>query len=169
MSGKEGIGRLFFLVVAFGFIGVFFFAGSVPAAPLGGKADLVITSFGLKEWGKCEENQSVFKFQVVVKNAGNAPSPSLVNGVRVYDGHPGIVWGNGEAIGPLSPGATQTVMVPIPYFLINRAHMITGSPHPFKAVVDPDNAVNKGKAGTNSSEAVNVDLSGICKQAGKRP
>ncbi len=60
------------------------------------KPDLVIRSFGLKEWGKCEPNHVIFTFQVTVANIGTAASPAIPGKalVQAMDQH-GNGWGNG--------------------------------------------------------------------------
>lgn len=140
------------------------------------KPDLVVQSFGLLSWGSCLPGQTVFTFQVTVANVGTAASAKAELMVRDHDDHnvpsevPGLVfaWAVFAPVGPLAPGASQTVTVEIPYFEGRPGesgppkHMTIGAPHPFKAVVhlgkgDESNEEN------NESAVINVGAPRGCR------
>jgi len=102
------------------------------------KPDLVIRTFGLKQWGKCAPNNPVFTFEVTVGNIGKAPSPAIPNKalVQAMDQH-GNGWGNGVVLGAIAPGGKQTVQIPVYYLQADPAHMTAKAPHPFQAIADP--------------------------------
>jgi hypothetical protein len=111
--------------------------------PIGGP-DLVITTFGLSSWGVCKPGQTVFTFQVTVKNQGN----QALNGqnalvlVRDLKTSPAQDWGAGDSEALyLSPGVTHVYTVPIKYYSANPGFMTSGAPHPFQAVVNPNHTV----------------------------
>jgi len=133
------------------------------------KPDLVIRSFGLKEWGKCEPKQVIFTFQVTVANIGTAPSPAIGDKalVQAMDQH-GNGWGNGVMLGAISPGGSQTVMIPVYYLMDDPAHVTGAAPHPFKAIADPLKLVDELNEGNNeSSNVINVDPRDLCRQKQK--
>lgn len=122
------------------------------------KPDLVIRSFGLKEWGKCEPNHVIFAFQVTVANIGTAASPAIPGKalVQAMDQH-GNGWGNGVPLNAIPPGGHQTVMIPV-YYLKNDPGHITGvAPHPFRAIADPLKLVDELREDNKLSGVINVD------------
>src|SRR6266853_401443 len=119
-----------------------------PAQP-----DLVITSFGLKSWGTCAPNQTVFTFEVVVKNAGGATWSSGEPAVVVKDMHPGVLdaWGTGLGIDPpLKPGESRMLSVPVSYYSANPSHMTSAAPHPFRASVNDNHVVLESNFSNNA-------------------
>jgi hypothetical protein len=96
--------------------------------------DLVITQFGLKSWGKCAPGQTVFTFQMTVKNQGSASWTGSSNVFARDLKNPG--WFTSVALLPLAPGQSRVVDVPILYFSQNPGFMASGSPHPFQATVN---------------------------------
>lgn len=134
-----------------------------------GKADLVITSFGLKSWGKCAPNQTVFTFDVVVKNQGGASWVGIEPAVVVKDMHPGVLdaWGTGVGIDPpLKPGESRALSIPVSFYSANPSHMTSAAPHPFRAtvndnhIVDESNFTNDAGPGTttwNGMKVIQVD------------
>jgi len=130
------------------------------------KPDLVIRSFGLKEWGKCEPNHVIFTFQVTVANIGTAASPTIVDRalVQAMDQH-GNGWGNGVMLNAIPPGGSQTVLIPVYYLKGDPGHITGAAPHPFKAIADPLKLVDELREDNNLSGVINVDPRGICRQA----
>lgn len=133
------------------------------------KPDLVIRSFGLRQWGKCEPKQVIFSFQVTVANIGTAPSPAIPDKalVQAMDQH-GNGWGNGVPLNAIPPGGSQTVMIPVYYLMGDPAHITGAVPHPFKAIADPLNLVDEINEGNNQSpNVINVDPRDLCRQSQK--
>lgn len=133
------------------------------------KPDLVIRSFGLKEWGKCEPKHVLFTFQVTVANIGTAPSPAIPDKalVQAMDQH-GNGWGNGVPLGAIPPGGSQTVMIPVYYLMDDPGHITGAAPHPFKAIADPLKLVDELREDNNESpNVINVDPRGLCRQTQK--
>ncbi|HES59463.1 MAG TPA: hypothetical protein ENO18_03440 [Caldithrix sp.] len=133
------------------------------------KPDLVIRSFGLKEWGKCEPNNVIFTFRVTVANIGTATSPAIPGKalVQAMDQH-GNGWGNGVPLPSIPPGRSHTVNIPVYYLKSDPGHITGAAPHPFKAIADPLNLIDELKEDNNdSSGAVNVDPKSLCIQAEK--
>ncbi len=131
--------------------------------------DLVVRSFGLKEWGKCEPRQVIFTFQVTVANIGNAPSPVIPDKalVQAMDQH-GNGWGNGVPLGAIPAGGSQTVLIPVYYLMDDPKHLVEAAPHPFKAIVDPLKLVKELKEDNNESpNVINVDPKDLCRQTMK--
>lgn len=134
------------------------------------KPDLVIRSFGLKEWGKCEPNNVIFTFQVTVGNIGTAASPAIPGKalVQAMDQH-GNGWGNGAMLPAIPPGGNHTVNIPVYYLNSDPDHITGAAPHPFKAIADPLNLIDELREDNNdSSGAINVDPKSLCMQA-ERP
>lgn len=136
---------------------------SVPDLPIAvqvparvGLPDLVIESFRIKEWGRCQPASKVVTFEVTVGNRGTvAFTGSAENIVHVIDTHGG--WG--AVMVPLRaipPGGRETVNVPFYYLTSNPGHMTAGAPHPFKASVDPWRRVEEVNEGNNESPVLNV-------------
>ncbi|HEY3350982.1 MAG TPA: CARDB domain-containing protein [Thermoanaerobaculia bacterium] len=136
--------------------------GAPGTQPGGGekKPDLVVTEFGMKEWGACKPQSAVYTFQVTVKNQGTAPSPSsasLGNKALVQamsSDYPG--WGNGVFLNALAPGASQTVLIPVYYLQADPGFMVTHAPHPFNAIADPLGLVNESNEGNNTKGPINM-------------
>ncbi len=141
---------------------------SVPAASRG-KPDLVIRSFGLKQWGECKANHRVMTFEVTVANIGTAPSPAATRSalLSVKDEH-GVNWGNGAMLGAIAPGATQTAEVPVNYLISDPSHMTADAPHPFKAVVDLPRIVDESNEGNNESRVIMANPRQPCQGQGRR-
>ncbi len=133
----------------------------IKIVPDEGKPDLVIRTFGLKEWGKCEPRHAVFTFEVTVANVGTVPSPAVTDFalVQARDTHTGINWENGVIIpDPIPPGGSKTVLIPLYYLIDNPTHMTAELPHPFKAFADPGNRVSEANEANNESpNVINVD------------
>jgi subtilase family serine protease len=127
-------------------------AGSA-GQPQGRKPDLVVRAFGLRSWGTCKLGSIVFTFQVTVSNVGTAASPAVRVQARDHDG---ARWSNSVLVGPLAPGRSQTVSIPIVYLRVDPAHMTAAAPHPFKAVVDPSRLVDESNEENNESAVINV-------------
>ncbi len=126
------------------------------------KPDLAIRSFQIKELGKCEDGKPIVTFAVEVANLGSAASPRST--VEVKDQHSySTGWGASVALDPIAPGASRTVLVPVIYQSI-ILHISSSGSHPFKAKVDPANAVPEIDKGNNESAVVNVDIGAICKK-----
>ncbi|HPD57928.1 MAG TPA: CARDB domain-containing protein [Smithellaceae bacterium] len=135
------------------------------------KPDLVIRSFGLSDWGKCEPNNVIFSFQVTIANIGSAASPSLPGKalVQAMDQH-GNGWGNGVPLPAIPPGGTHTATIPVYYLKGDPDHITGAAPHPFKAIADPLNLVDEQREDNNdSSNIINVDPRGICQQTERPP
>jgi hypothetical protein len=109
---------------------------STPVVP-----DLVITYFRLTSWGSCAPGQTVFTFAIGVKNLGATwPSGTPLAAV-VWDRHlgPPDPWGTAVAISPpLARGETRDIQFAIPYYAANPGHMVSDQPHPFQAIVNPN-------------------------------
>lgn len=117
-----------------------------------GKPDLVITSFVLKSSGKCAPNQTVFTFDVVVKNAGGASWSVGEPAVVVKDMHPGVLdaWGTGLGIDPpLKPGESRALSIPVSFYSANPSHMTSAAPHPFRATVNDNHIVDESNFTNN--------------------
>lgn len=127
------------------------------------KPDLVIRSFGLKEWGKCEPNHVIFAFQVTVANIGTAASPAIPGKalVQAMDQH-GNGWGNGVPLNAIPPGGHQTVMIPVYYLKNDPGHITGAAPHPFRAIADPLKLVDELREDNNLSGVINVDPRSLC-------
>lgn len=130
------------------------------------KPDLVIRSFGLKQWGKCQPNSMIFTFQVTVANIGTAVSPKITDKalVQAMDQH-GNGWGNGVMLNAIPPGGSQTVLIPVYYLKNDPGHITGAAPHPFRAIADPLKLVDELREDNNMSGVINVDPRGICNQA----
>jgi len=130
------------------------------------KPDLVIRSFGLKEWGKCEPNHVIFTFQVTVANIGSAPSPAVPGKamVQAMDQH-GNGWGNGVVLNAIPPGGHQTVVIPVYYLKNDPGHITGAAPHPFRAIADPLKLVDELREDNNLSGVINVDPRSLCRTA----
>jgi len=130
------------------------------------KPDLVIRSFGLKEWGKCEPNHVIFTFQVTVANIGSAPSPAVPGKamVQAMDQH-GNGWGNGVVLNAIPPGGHQTVVIPVYYLKNDPGHITGAAPHPFRAIADPLKFVDELREDNNLSGVINVDPRSLCRTA----
>jgi hypothetical protein len=117
----------------------------------------------LSQWGTCAPNNAVMAFQVTVANIGTAPSPAVADTalVEVMDGHRN--WGNGAKLGAIPPGGSQTVEIPVYYLQDDPQHMISGAPHPFRAVADPGNRVTESNEGNNQSAVINAGAPMSCK------
>ncbi len=127
------------------------------------KPDLVIRSFGLKEWGKCEPNHVIFTFQVTVANIGTAASPAIPGKalVQAMDQH-GNGWGNGVPLNAIPPGGQQTVVIPVYYLRDDPGHITGAAPHPFRAIADPLKLVDELREDNNMSGVINVDPRSLC-------
>jgi len=124
-----------------------------PAVAVRGKPDLVLTSFGLSSWGKCAPGQTVFTFQVGVKNAGTTSWSGAEPAVVVKDMHPGVLdaWGTGMGIDPpLKPGESRTLSIPVSFYSANPSHMTSAAPHPFRGTVNDNHAVSESDFGNNA-------------------
>jgi len=126
-----------------------------PATAAGAaKPDLVITSFGLEKWGTCAPGQMVYRFSVGVKNQGAATWPAGKQpAVVVKDMHLPNPDDFGTGVGinpPLNPGETRNVPVDVTYYAANPAHMTSGAPHPFRASVNDNKAVDESDYGNNA-------------------
>jgi len=130
------------------------------------KPDLIIRSFGLKEWGKCAPDNVIFTFQVTVANIGTAASPAIPRKamVQALDQH-GNGWGNGVELPAIPPGGSHTVLIPVYYLKGDPDHITNAAPHPFKAIVDPLRLVDELNEDNNESpNVINVDPRSLCRQ-----
>jgi hypothetical protein len=140
----------------------------VKVSPAAVKPDLVIEHFAFKGWGKCEPHNPVVTFEVTIKNTGAAASPSLHDkvGVQVAD-MDDRNWSNGAGIGPIPPGGSQTVVIPVYYYEKNPSHMTKVSPHPFRAIIDPNNHLDESSKKNNKSDTIFLDLGAVCGKDGR--
>lgn len=137
------------------------------------KPDLVIRSFGLRRWGPCRPGSAVMTFQVTIANVGDAPSPgsaALGNKalVQVMENSGAGPWGNGAFVGPIPPGGSATVMVPVYYLQANPGHMTADAPHKFSAVADPLKLVAEKNEYNNRSAPIKTAAPRGC-PGGVRP
>lgn len=137
------------------------------------KPDLVIRSFGLKKWGPCRPRSAVMTFQVTLANVGDAPSPgsaALGNKalVQVMENNGAGPWGNGALVGPIPPGGSATVLVPVYYLQANPAHMTADAPHKFSAVADPLKLVAEKNEFNNRSQPIKTGAPKGCPTIGGR-
>ncbi|HVN76816.1 MAG TPA: CARDB domain-containing protein [Thermoanaerobaculaceae bacterium] len=117
------------------------------------KPDLVITAFNLMSWGPCAPGQTVFTFNVTVKNQGLGSWSGAEPAVVVKDIHDGVgdAWGTGVGIDPpLKPGEVRRLQVPITYYSANPSHMGKACPHPFQAVVNSNHVVQESNFNNNA-------------------
>ena len=131
------------------------------------KPDLIVKSFGLKEWGVCKPDNVIFTFQVEVANIGTAPSPAIAGKAMVQAlDQRGTGWGNGAVMGSIPAGESRTVTIPVYYLKSNPGYITGSAPHSFKAVADPLKLVDEQREDNNeSSRVISVDPRGICGQA----
>jgi hypothetical protein len=125
-----------------------------PNTPGVAKPDLVITEFGMYKWGTCAPGQMIYHFLVSVKNQGTGTwAPGKEPAVTVKDMHlanPGD-WGAGVGIAPpLKPGEMRTIPVDVMYFAADPGHMTSAAPHPFRAMVNENKAVDESNFGNNA-------------------
>ncbi len=142
------------LIVSLVASALLFMRGAGAASPLPPPMpDLVITSFGLASWGPCAPGQTVFTFDVTVKNQGTASWSGAEPALVVKDLHVGVgdAWGTGIGIDPpLRPGEVKRLQVPIRYYSGNPSHMGRNCPHPFQAVVNPNHVVAESNFANNA-------------------
>jgi hypothetical protein len=131
----------------------------------GGRPDLVVRSFGLKEWGLCEPGSVLMTFQVTVANIGGAPSPAIPGkGVVQALDQDGTNWGNGAELPAVAAGGTQTVLIPVYYLTADPAHVVRPAPHPFKAIVNGAHYFDESDFGNNESVIINVNPREACRK-----
>jgi hypothetical protein len=127
------------------------------------KPDLAVESFIFKGWGKCEPNAPIATFEVTVKNIGNATSLAIPGKwmVQVNDlDEKG--WANGISLNAIPPGGRQTVVIPIYYPEKYADHMMRSAPHPFRAIIDPNNLIDETTKKNNRSDIIYLDPSTVC-------
>jgi len=128
------------------------------------KPDLVITNFNLASWGPCTPGQTVFTFSVTFKNQGLGTWSGAIPYLDVRDLHPDVTadwFYNVDIYPPLKPGETRTLQIPITYFSKNPAHMGRSCPHPFRAVINPNHAVQESNYDNNAGPGTAVWRGGV--------
>jgi hypothetical protein len=127
------------------------------------KPDLAIQHFAFKGWGKCEPKSQLMMFEITIKNIGNAASPSMTDKILLQVGDLDEKgWSNGTGLGSIPPGGSQILMIPVYYYEKNPEHMTKVVPHPFRAVLDPNNLLDESSRKNNRSDVIYLDPSSVC-------
>ena len=131
------------------------------------KPDLRIKAFGFlgprEGLGTCAPGSAVYTFQVIVENAGAAPSPALPGRPLVLVtslDRPG--WEGRAELPSIPPHGSQTVSVSIPYLEADPAYMVQRVPHRFRAVADPLKLVDEADETNNESAEVRIGAPANC-------
>jgi hypothetical protein len=135
----------------------------VKIAHIVAKPDLIVERFSFKGWGKCEPRSPLMMFEVTIRNAGNAASPAMPDRTMVQVGDLDEKgWHNSVGLGSIPPGGRQTVIIPVFYYERNPDHMLRVVPHPFRAVIDPNNLIEESSRKNNRSDVIYLDPGSVC-------